>query len=287
MQDSLAAMIAKRFIQRKDIKAIQKPNGDYMPDCEWIRDGSNWKRGAGHPWMLADLEQHLAGTRTFGHYLLDMDDKTKLFAFDVDLDKTGSIATLPNLSSFKADISDDEWMKLVKYHDCNPREVWQDRAHPDRPEIKAKLRRVADLLASAIWDTFGGEVKVAAAYSGSKGVHVYGFVSDEGADARKVQQAAMAVLKKTGRFELDHGNHFYRSTDQSPLDGFPGISIEVFPKQTTLSGKDLGNLMRLPLGRNLKSSDPTFFLDLTAPINVLVPHPDPVALLKGGNPWAW
>jgi hypothetical protein len=58
------------------------------------------------------------------------------------------------------------------------------------------------------------------------------------------------------------------------------FTIEVFPKQTQINSDGFGNLMRLPLGRNLKSEDPTFFVDMdsNAPLSELRPA-DPVKVL--------
>ena len=68
--------------------------------------------------------------------------------------------------------------------------------------------------------------------------------------------------------------------------GYPNFDLEVYPKQDSLADKDLGNLLRLPLGRNLKNpADPTFFLDLTTPPGVMVPHGNPVQLLETGDPY--
>jgi hypothetical protein len=43
--------------------------------------------------------------------------------------------------------------------------------------------------------------------------------------------------------------------------------------------------MRLPLGKNHKSSDPTFFLDMTTPLGQMTPHQNPTALLESGDPF--
>src|SRR6478609_5755993 len=80
--DSMATVIAKKFIQRRDAKARQKDNGDYAPVADWNPDGT---RGDLHPWKMSDIEEHLAGTQTYGHYLVDTADQCKLFAFDIDL----------------------------------------------------------------------------------------------------------------------------------------------------------------------------------------------------------
>jgi hypothetical protein len=58
----------------------------------------------------------------------------------------------------------------------------------------------------------------------------------------------------------------------------------VYPKQASLAGKDLGNLLRLPLGRNNKSKDPTFFMDMTAPLAEMRPV-DPEWALTTTSPW--
>ncbi len=76
-------------------------------------------------------------------------------------------------------------------------------------------------------------------------------------------------------FELTNREH------DNPLSNF---TIEVYPKQASLEGKTLGNLLRLPLGRNCKSADPTFFLDLTSPLAEMRPV-DPEYALTTTNPW--
>jgi len=42
--------------------------------------------------------------------------------------------------------------------------------------------------------------------------------------------------------------------------------------------------MRIPLGKNLKSTDPTFFIDMTSPLADMVPV-DPAWALTTDNPW--
>lgn len=292
MSDDMATLIAKRFIQRRDAKAMQKPNGDYVPVADWNPDGT---RGALYPFTMADLNAHLNREQTYGHYLIDADDKCKLFAFDIDLEKnrlpssaepegfTGSWCELPDLSAYPEgyDMSNEEYDSLIKTHPFDAREAWLDRAHPSRRWLKYQLRCVGEKLARTVAEEF--ELPVAMAYSGAKGIHVYAFTgSINAAEAREAAETTMALA---GGFELFRGHNFFRTTDRHPFTGFPNLSIEIFPKQGSLEGKDLGNLMRLPLGRNQKTQDPTFFVDQRAPLGQLVPHPDPVSLLKTGRPW--
>lgn len=277
MGNEMAELLAKRFIQRRDVKAQQSSSGnEYFPVTARNPDGTPGPRT---PFQMADLEAHLAGRASYGHYLLDTNDTVKLFAFDIDLEQTGSWIKFPNLTH--GDMTNEEFDAALQITTCNPRESWRDRSHPGRDWFKYQLRGVADRLCRAIYETL--EIPTAAAYSGSKGVHVYGFTGP--VKASEAREAAEIVLDSLGQFELKKGRNFFQTTNQDPYTGFPDVSIEVFPKQESLSGKDIGNLMRLPLGRNMKSTDPTFFIDQRAPQFKLVPHPDQIALLKSGNPW--
>ena len=285
----MATVIAKKFIQRRDAKAKQKANGEYSPVADWNPDGT---RGALHPWKMSDIEDHLEGRATYGHYLVDQADQTKLFAFDIDLREnkpetpqspafTGSYCTLPDLSALETEITDEQYMQMVGIYEMNPRVDWLNRAHPGRDWLKRQLRYTAAKLSRTIYEEL--EIPVATAYSGSKGLHVYGFTGTISASAAR--EAAEMVLQLAGGFEPARGNSFYQHVNQDPFMGYPNLTIEVFPKQTSLQGKDLGNLMRLPLGRNLKSPDTPFFIDERVSQLTIVPHPDPIALLESGNPW--
>ncbi len=294
MSDEMAILIAKKFIQRRDVKAKQMGNGGYFPVTNCPGGDCTHEDDVRLPFTMADINDHLNKQKTFGHYLLDMEDKCKLFAFDVDLEQnrpptpgepegfTGTWCELPDINSLSDDATDNDYQAAVKYHSFDAREAWLDRGNPGRGWLKYQLRVMAEKLSRTIKEEF--DLPVACAYSGSKGIHVYGFTGT--VPAREAREAAELVLNLLGEFELYRGSNFFRTIDQTPLKGFPNLSIEVFPKQVTLDGKDLGNLMRLPLGRNMKTQDPTFFLDQRAPMGQLVPHPDPVSLLENGSPWS-
>lgn len=287
MSEEMATLIAKRFIQRRDAKAIQYSHGGYTPVTDG--DEENPKR---LPWMMDDIRAHLARERTYGHYLIDQDNMTKLFAFDIDLEPNreakgnipahqGYWCQLPTVEELPENCTDEQWASLVKTHPFDAREAWLDRAHPSRDWTKMQLRTMVERISRVVSEEFG--LPTVSAYSGAKGVHVYAFTGT--IDAAQAREAAELTLQLVGGIELARGKNFFRTTDQSPLRGFPNLSIEVFPKQANLDGKDLGNLMRLPLGRNQKTMDPTFFIDQRAPMTHLVPHPDPLELLRSGRPW--
>lgn len=272
MSEAVANLIAKQFIARRDVKAIQFPDGSWMPHREFNPE-TRKKDGPPIPWSRNDLNAHLDKANTFGHYLLNEDDKCKLFAFDIDLEKN-SPPESPR--PYQGHWVDTEGV----VHEFDAREAWQDRAHPSRNWSKYQLRVTAHNLMRVISEDL--QLQCAAAYSGGKGVHVYAFTGlISAADAR---EGAGLVLDSVGGWTPSRGDNFFRSEDTDPTTGFPNLSIEVFPKQDSLAGKDLGNLMRLPLGRNLKSKDPTFFMDMTAPMGQLVPL-DPEYAMTTSSPW--
>lgn len=260
MSNELANLFAKKFIARPDVKAIQHSDGSWSPHTKTgKRDGERI------PWNRTDLIHHIEGDRTFGHYLLNTDNRCKLFAFDVDLEKSG---TLPLFEP--KDEAPDEFAEVADL-----RAAWQDRSHVGRAHMKLDFKRMAHMLLRSIEEDL--TIPCAAAYSGAKGIHVYAFTGLIPAD--EAREGAQIVLDTIGNFKAVRGDNFFKHED------FPNLSIEVFPKQGSLQGKDLGNLMRLPLGRNLKNpKDPTFFLDMNAPLGVFKPK-DPVRALTVENPW--
>lgn len=265
----LANLIAKNFISRQDVKAIQKPEGHYVVHAAHDRMGNETKR---YPWDRQALEDHLAGTHTYGHYLLGRNDQVKFFAFDIDLEKKGS---------YPIQTETEGWTGPGT--DFNPREAWLNRRHPSRDWTKYQLKMTAHSLMAVISRDL--ELPCVAAYSGGKGVHVYALTGP--IDAAEAREGARIVMDTLGTWEPSRGENFFKHKDQDFLTGYPNLSIEVFPKQDSLEGKDLGNLMRCPLGRNLKSRDKTFFIDMTSPMGQMVPLDAVYALTTGAEqPWS-
>jgi hypothetical protein len=269
MSEAVENLLAQKFIARPDVKAIQHSNGSWSPHTV---DGK--KDSERIPWRREDLNRHLSGAQTFGHYMLSTDSKCKLFAFDVDLEQN---RPPEHQMAFQGYWPDEDG----NLHEFNPREAWLDRAHPSRNWSKYQLKMMASILMKAISEEL--EIPCAAAYSGGKGIHVYGFTGL--IDASGAREGAHIVLDAIGEFSASRGDNFYKWNDRDPVTGYPNLSIELFPKQNSLEGKDLGNLMRLPLGRNLKSVDPTFFIDMRTPMSVMGPV-DAEWALSTVNPWA-
>lgn len=249
LSDDIPTLLAKKFIARQDVKAIQRPDGAWQPHTtDGRKDSPRLK------WTMGDLRKHVAGESTFGHYMLGNDSMCKLFAFDIDLEKNNP-ANDPN---FVGTWVDSEG----QVHAFDARESWLDRRHPSREFQKIHLMMMAYALASTIRTEL--DIPVAAAYSGNKGLHVYGFTGPMPAsDVREASRIVLDLFQHD--MEPTRGENFWRMKNRHDdlTDGLRNLTIEVFPKQDSLDGKDLGNLMRLPLGKNLKNpGDPTFFIDL-------------------------
>lgn len=272
MAEDLAAQIAKKYIARRDVKAIQFDDGSYCPDIklESLDRMNNTSRLAPYGpvgFKMNHLRDHLAGTKTYGHYMLDTEGQCKLFALDIDLEKTGTWLDWSAGEAFQTYIG-------------KPREEWLDRSHLSRPWYKYQMKGLATKFANVLKKL---DIPCAVAYTGSKGIHVYGFTGlIAAAEARAI---AKIVLETTGEFVPSRGDNFYKHVSDDPTAGFQNFSIEVFPKQDTLDGKDLGNLMRLPLGRNRKTTDPTFFVYMGGRMTELRPHPDQARVLEMGDPF--
>jgi hypothetical protein len=269
----LANAIARRFIARADAKAVQVSNGDYIPH----RVDPKRTDSATIPWSREDVLAHLDKSATYGHYLLDHDSTCKLFAFDIDLVDDGPMPAGPMPDPETATEQD-----LLSWEQAfirgNLRDAWANRAHYSRTWIKTQFRMLAGQIASVVHAQL--ELECAVAYSGAKGLHVYGFTGRMPAsDAR---DGAALVMEQMGGWEPVQKR---ASTFQHK--NYPQFTVEVFPKQSELSGGGFGNLMRLPLGRNLKSPDPTFFVDMAAPVNELRPVDAMWALTEGAtSPWS-
>lgn len=302
---ALMPLYAKKFIQRRDPIAIQTSSGGYRP----LRDSTTKIPTA--KFDKTTIGAHLNKQATYGHYMLDDAGMTKLFVFDIDLSKHGFVPMQPlNME----DPTDSDYEAWVRSFICVPnlRDFWHSRtreAAPGRAYIKRQLRVLGNTFASSVHSLLG--ISTAVAYTGNKGIHIYGFTGP--VPASDARDAADLVMESAQIFAPARGDNFYadsrrevipvvsatgdpedaylgRWITRGPLDTFDpnhfhNFHVEIFPKQRSLEGKDLGNLVRLPLGRNLHApSDPTFFVDLTAPMNELRPV-DPVFALTNTNPW--
>lgn len=312
MNREVAKLFAKLFIARSDVKAQQRSSGEYNPTVDRDSSGTITKM---YPFTMPDLLDHIEGRRSYGHYFLNPDNQCKLFAFDVDLDelkpdKPDSDLVLP-FTQDNTTVLDEELISglkelrdLMGSKDCeipspgwrdfapaDPRSIWLNRSMvPARNYLKYQMRTLASMLARTIHEEF--DMQTAVTYTGTKGIHVYGFTGLM--PATEVRAGAEYVLEKLGCFEPHFGSNFFKHKKFERYDGTGGLehefsnrcfTIEIFPKQTVLKDGGFGNLMRLPLGKNLKNpNDPTFFVDMRTPLTELKPR-DALEALTAKDQW--
>lgn len=273
---TLAKLIAQKFIARPDVMARQSRFGTYSP--------------VHSAFTMDSLLAHLTGTDSLGHYLINpAGDEVKLFAIDIDLEQPSARKPDKYHLPFQA----DEFGQFSDWRECNPRQLWMSREQgPARDCMKFQMKMIASKLVAAIQREL--EIPALAAYSGSKGVHVYGFTGKTSAEFAR--EGALIVLEATG-WRLSRGQNFFTyNADLKDtafgnyyLENYHQYSVEVFPKQVSIAEKEknLGNLMRLPLGVNYKSpKDRAFFLDLRTAMQEFKPM-NPIEALTTTNPWAF
>jgi hypothetical protein len=264
MLKDVAKLLAKHFIARSDVMAQQHPDGGYSPT-----------RGPRNPdgtpgdlagFSMPALMNHLKGTATLGHYLLNKDNQCKLFAFDIDIDGIKSGTPKEDWCLLPTSYIDGEYRE---YFHIDGRLAWKtdmagfqldggptytrDMQIVSRDFLRYQLRRVADELMIAIRENL--EIPTVFAYTGNKGLHVYGFTGLM--DAKDVREGA-EICAEAARMRPHKGSNFWKPTDNfaEPC----ALTVEIFPKQTTIGEDGFGNLLRLPLGKNLKNPEhPTFF----------------------------
>jgi hypothetical protein len=229
-------LLARHFVARNDVKAVQHGNGAWTPDRT--------------KFTRADLVAHVEGKQTLGHYLLGEDSTCKLFCYDIDVDKVGE---------YVDGLGDRQPM--------NPREAILDPGHPAHRWLIHQVRCMAEGLSITVERKLG--IKTAILWTGGKGAHVYGLTGR--VPAAEARGAARWILDDYGVFEAVRGEVFFKHTFRDdPEHGYPHLTLEVFPKQDNLDGKDLGNLLRLPLGVNRRTRKESFFMDPSAPGGQLV-----------------
>lgn len=261
----LISLLGTRFIERKDVKAVAgEPHVEKGgPPLPW--------QPVKQPFTMQDFTDHLQGTRTFGHYMVNPVGNTcKLFAFDIDLRESKAERRNPKgeliSEAFEGSYIGDD----LCVYPCNPREDWGKVDHPARPYLTRQLLVCARLIAQVV-DELG--IDVAIALSGHKGIHVYGLTGSM--EATVLKETAIRVMTK-GDFTSYRGEVFFEHV------AFQNLTVEIFPKQDSLDGKDLGNLMKLPLGVHKATGKRGQFITLADDTITLV---DPVEALTSYKAW--
>lgn len=233
---AIAKLFASKFIARPGVKARQLSNGEWRPDDS--------------PFGMKDLLDHIEGRASLGHYMVNENNKVKLFAFDIDLQKANREKNILWPIPSKYDEEAGDWTEFGR---GDPRYLWDNISTMPKwlhDFFVYQMMGCAKLLSRTIKDVL--DIPTAVTYSGHKGMHVYGFTGL--ISAEEAREAASIVMEATESFEPWRGSNFFVGKnpgyDENVL-GWPQLSVEIFPKQGSLSPGGYGNLMRLPLGRNM------------------------------------
>lgn len=253
--------LGTRFIERRDVKAIQSENGSWFPvKCAACR--SSDVQCLHKPMNLQDFKDHLSGQRTLGYYLVNPTTQTcKLIALDLDVRK-------PNKEQ-------DYVPHNTLGNPTNPREDILKDGTVEQANLYRDLLILAEGFARRMNEVLG--IPVAIAYSGGKGMHVYGFTGSIPANA--AVDLVQNFMKSWSVFSPTKGENFWRHDLF-----FQDIDIETFPKQSSVDKAGYGNLMGLPLGVNRKTGRAKYFVTTRSRMGVLK-EMDAVRALEGDLPW--
>ena len=234
-----ATLFGKLFINRRDRKAIYRP--DHKGKWHWTAVDA--------PFTMGDFVQHLTGEHCLGTYLLDTDDTVKFLAFDIDLAKagkywrvydTGQLIDLEN-QGYAFDMDLKEGLLEDAFH------IPADDAYRwTRIVVLEAVRSIVKAVRAEI-----GLESLTVITGG--GAHVLVPFTDPvaAADAKMVGADIVSDLPTAASL-----NKMFWS--YGPLGE---LTIEVFPKQDTLVGKDYGNLIRLPYGWHHEAAVRTFSIN--------------------------
>lgn len=251
-QIELLKRIGTHFIARKDAYATESKGGEWFLARE-RGDKGNYD-GPPIPMKTDLLLRHLAGDVTVGHYLVDpKTDTAKVLAFDIDLGKSGYYMPFTNRA-----------LDLELVHQQPLRSIWNQRGrekHEGFQFLESLLSGVAEQVYAACVDRLKSPVLVAD--SGGKGVHVYVLPGQRSAD--QLREVGCKLLDGLGWYPTKANNFWtapgFETTDENDRPAYQ-VTIEVFPKQSSVDSDGFGNLMRLPCGVHAKTRRKYKFLDM-------------------------
>jgi hypothetical protein len=243
----LARLIGGLMISRKDAKAVEVGPNDWRPD----RSGGKLLK-----YSVADFRQHLLGNRCLGAYLLDSESRVRCIVFDVDLvKKKGFCLRIRSIDEIERMNARGLYDGRVDpdFFVGNLEEALHDESHESHLWALTILMEVSRNIADAVRSVLG--LGVLSVMTGG-GVHVIVPLPElmPAADARIMGDAVMAQVDGLAQ------SSSFLYVQKSYLEDKPSsVTVEVFPKQSSVRDGGFGNLVRLPLGLHAGSQVRTFF----------------------------
>jgi hypothetical protein len=197
---------------------------------------------------MGDFVQHLTGEHCLGTYLLNTDNKVKFMAFDLDLAKQGKYWRVYDIdqildleqAGYGFDMDLQQGLLEDAFH-IPADDAYRWTRIVVLEAVRFICKAVRQLHLTPLTVITGG------------GSHVLVPFPDPVAarDARLVGQDIVSRLPTVTQL-----NKMFWA--YGPLGE---LTIEVFPKQDTLVGKDYGNLIRLPYGWHHEANIRTYSID--------------------------
>lgn len=241
-----AGLMGKLFINRRDRKASYRQ--DFRGNWHWTALNT--------PFKMGDFVTHLTRMGCLGAYLLNTDNTVKFMAFDIDAKKTSKYWLCYDIDQINAleergygfDLDLQFGLFEAALHDPSlDAHRWVRIILLEAIRHICKAVRELDLTPLTV--ITGGGAHVLVPFPEPVAA----------ADARLVGNHLVSELPTVCRLDKMFWNY-------GPLGE---LTIEVFPKQDTLVGKDYGNLIRLPYGWHHEASIRTYSIDpdaLTCPL---------------------
>lgn len=218
-----AKLMGLLFIGRRDAKAI-------FVNGQWVAQREKY--------TLSDFRKHLFGDVCLGSYLLTPESNVRTMAFDIDLVKENAPY---HVISDVQEIVDEEMGELdLETKRGNLEAALHDESHEAHRWARSILLGATSLIVREVYEVLG--LTCTPIVTGG-GTHVFVPFGREipASEARAMGHSVMEAIPIFHR----RSESFYNVPN---LDD-PSISIEVFPKQDTLTDSEsLGNLIRLPFG---------------------------------------
>lgn len=250
MVKEAASLMGDLLIHNRESKAVFRP--DHTGKWHWTAIKEKF--------TMQDFVNHLTGNHCLGTYLLAPDSTVKFLAFDLDVRKQGKYYVVRDLEEIEALEAAGHYAETAT---PQPQGVFD----PDLAEgnLEAALHEVSDpafrWVRIVLWEAIQSITRQVKAnldlpeltiITGG-GAHIFVPLPEPmpAADARSAGIEIMASLpnaKQRNEIFFDYGT-------------FQELSIEVFPKQDSIEGKNFGNLIRLPFGWHYEAGIRTFAVD--------------------------
>ena len=243
-----ASLMGKLFIQQRARKAVFRP--DHKGKWHWTAINEKY--------TMDDFVNHLTGTHCLGTYLCDENALVKFLAFDLDLAKESKyleVYDVPQIDALTEAGAD--WDGYGTSLGVGTGDLEAALHDPDslayrwaRIELLTAMRAINAAVKEKL------ELRTLSVVTGG-GAHVL----------VPLPEPMAAIDVRSAGIEIASSLYSARQRNDIFFDygGNNELTIEIFPKQDSMEGKEYGNLIRLPFGWHYGAAIRTYSIDPEAP----------------------